>query len=191
MSALQIRGYTLSTTEAYIRDKLGNEEANRVLSELSADTRAALNSIKPAGWYPVAAIAELNWAIVQHIGKNDEERAKQVLIDCGRYMGKEATNTFLRLLMRMLTPNIFANKLPDFWKRDCNGGRFVTEVTNEKITCRLYETPGFAHVGVVATGFVSFALEAMGKQIHKTVIRDWSLAKPNEDGVGFELLWNN
>lgn len=190
MSDLQVRGYTLMTTVAYLEDKLPESDSKRLLEGLSPGTRDVLRGIKPVGWYPVSTIAELNWAIVSSLGNNDEERAKAALIGCGRFMGREATNTFLRLLMRMLTPGIFAKKMPDFWSRDCTGGRLVAEATDQRMLCRLFDVPGFDHVGAVAAGWAGFALEAMGKSIKSTTIHDWSLSKPNVDGVAWEFVWN-
>ena len=190
MSDLQVRGYTITSTIAYLQDKLPAAEMQSLLENLSPQTKGVLQDIKPIGWYPVATIAELNWTIVSSLGKNDEARSRDALINCGRYMAREATNTFLKLLMRMLTPGIFAKKLPDFWSRDCTGGRLSAEVSDLKIACRIFETPGFDHVGAVAAGWVGFALEAMGKSIRTTTVTDWSLEKPNVDGAGFQFVWS-
>ncbi len=83
-------------------------------------SREIVASAKSATWYPVATLAELLNSIAS-LAKGDEAKARELLINCGKYMAREATNTFLRLLMRM-TPALFAKKLPDFWGRDCTRG---------------------------------------------------------------------
>ena len=108
---------------------------------------------------------------------------------CGKFMAREATNTFLRLLMRMLTPNLFAKKLPDLWKRDCTGGRLQVQVDEQKLVCHIYDAEGYDHLAAVATGYATFALETMGKVVEKTTIHGWSVERPYQQGDWFELIW--
>jgi hypothetical protein len=188
MTDILIRGYTLTSTINYIKE-VGGNDGNRAMGSLSERTQKSLSNIAPAEWYPVSVLAELNRAIVTHMANDDEERAKDVLIACGKFMGREATNTFLRLLMKILTPNMLSKKFPDLWKRDCNGGRVEISVDDARIACAYFDLPGFDHVGVVGCGFTTFALESMGKTVERTIIKNWSLANPNQDGAAFELLW--
>jgi hypothetical protein len=189
MDDIKVRGYIISSTIGYLRERVGDAEARRVISGLSPELNAVAGDIKSATWYPVSMVSELNRALVTFCAGGDQERAREVLAKCGNFMAKEATNTFLKLLMKMLTPNLFAKKLPDFWKRDCTGGRLVVDVAEERLTCRFFEVRGYDHIGAVAAGYVGFALEAMGKSIERTALHDWSLASPNVDGTWFEIFW--
>jgi hypothetical protein len=122
-------------------------------------------------------------------GKGDDARARQLLVDCGTFLGTEATNTFLRLVMRMLTPALFAKKLPSFWARDSTGGRYEVDVTEQRIVCRLLEMEQFVHIAPISLGYVSFALKAMGKTIERSELHGWSLATPNPPEPWYELHW--
>ncbi len=190
MSSIQVRGYTVLNGAAYLRSRLGDEEASRVIAGMSPELQQALKTATQASWVPVAQISELYRAVAA-LGKGDETRAREELIQCGRFTSNEATNTFLRLVMRVLTPALFAKKLPSLWSRDATGGRYVVDVTDDKLVCHLHEMDDFDHIGPIAIGYVSFALEAMGKLIKKTELHGWSLANPSAPGVWFELFWKS
>jgi hypothetical protein len=160
-----------------------------MIDGMSPKSREIVLSAKAAEWQPVSALSELLNTIAATAKGNDAE-GQRLLINCGKYMAREATNTFLRLLMRMLTPALFAKKLPEFWRRDCNRGTFVVDLSSDKLLCKLVDTEGFDHAVCTACGFVTFALEAMGKNIEQTTIREWSLKSPSQSGNSFELVWS-
>src|SRR5688572_16476815 len=101
----------ITNAAGYLRDVVqkesGEQAVARAMEKLSSGVRSALAEAKSAEWYPVAHLAEVFRAIAG-LGNGDEERARQYLVAAGSYNAREATNTFLRLLMRMLTPTIFA-----------------------------------------------------------------------------------
>jgi hypothetical protein len=184
----QVRGYMILNVAGYLRDTVGEAEAKRMFDALSPKSREVVASAKSATWYPVATLAELLNSIAS-LAKGDEAKARELLVNCGKYMAREATNTFLRLLMRMLTPALFAKKLPDFWGRDCTRGKLSVDVNERKLVCRTHDMKGFDHAVCTGAGFATFALEAMGKTIESTTIKDWSLSSPSADGASFELVW--
>jgi hypothetical protein len=176
----------------YLREALiekgGEQEAKRVFAGLSQELRDVVSSPNPAGWYPVSLLSEITRSVAA-MGEGNEDRARAALVRMGAANARAATNTFLRLLMRMLTPTIFARKLPDFWSRDCTSGRLEVDVSDRKLVCRLFNMTGFDHVVVTTAGYVGFAIEAMGKSIEKTTINNWSLETPCVDGAWLELSW--
>lgn len=188
MADIQVRGYSISAAMKYMQE-VGGADGERALQSLSEGAKQTLHAITPADWYSVGVLGEMYRAMVAFMAKNDQARAEDVLTTCGKYMGREATNTFLRLLMKMLTPAMLAKKFPDLWRRDFSGGRAEIKVDEKGLVCRYYDVPGFDHASVVGSGFVIFTLEAMGKSVEKVTRLDWSLDRPNVDGAGFELLW--
>lgn len=188
---MKVRGYIVKTSVEYLRSRLEPAEAGAVMDRFSPPVRSTLETVKAIDWYPVEQMAEINQVIVDTLGKGDETRAREVLIACGRYMATEATNTFLRLLMRVLTPGLFAKKLPDLWSRDCSGGKVTVEVDEKRLVCRLAGVKDFAHCGPVSLGWATFALENMGKPVVSSKLHAWSLATPNPDEVGWEAAWKN
>lgn len=186
----RVRAYMVKSTAAFMHDRLGEQKATQLLEGLSSETKDAVNALKLADWCTVAAYSEMLRALAAE-SRGDADQARETLIACGEYVAREATNTFLRMFMKLLTPSLFAKKLPDVWKRDCSGGRFEVDVTNERLVFRLFDIKGFAHVPCTAAGFVKFALTGMGKTISKTSIHNWSLAEPCSEGAWVELTWKN
>jgi hypothetical protein len=189
MSEPQGRGYILAATYSFLREQAGEEKTAQVVSELSDELQAILPALKPAGWYPVRVFGELNRAVVATLAGDDEGKAREVLLNCGRFMGREASNTFLRLLMKMLTPNLLAKKIPEFWKRDFSEGQVEITVTETNLVGRISPVETHSHIGPISAGWCAFNLETMGKTIDQTKLTDWSLAEPAKSGVTFEFIW--
>ena len=188
MRPIQMRGYVLLSAAAYLRQSAGEQKAKQVLGDLSPRVHTALGSAKQASWCAAEDLAEVYRAIAD-LSKGDEDRARESLIDCGKYTAREASNTFLRLLMKVLTPGMFAKKLPDLWARDCTGGKIEVELHEDRISNRLVDMEGFDHIAPVAVGYVRFALEAMGKSVTKSVLHGWSLATPGPATCSFDTYW--
>lgn len=186
---VKVRGYIVAKSAAYLRTLVGDAEARRILEGLSPGLAAALAQVKPAEWMSAAQISEMLRAIAA-LSRGNEDHAREELIKCGRYVASEATNTFLRLLMRVLTPTMFAKKLPSFWSRDSSHGKYDVDVTEDKIVCRLSGMEHYDHIGPISVGYVSFALESMGKTLKKSNLHGWSLEKPNPSDLWFELHWD-
>ncbi len=189
MTEHSARGYILAATVGYLRENAGADRTTQIIAGLSPQLQQAINTVAPATWYSVTLVSELNRAIVAELAGTDEARAREVMEGCGRYIGHEASNTFLRLFMRMLTPSLFAKKLPDIWKRDFTGGRLDIDVTEGKMIFRIFDSQGHDHIGPIASGWIGFALKAMGKSLEKVTLQHWSLAEPNQNGVTIEYLW--
>jgi hypothetical protein len=184
----RVRAYMVGSTAAFMEETLGEQKAARIFASLSAEAQSAAKELKPADWCSVGAYAELLRALAAESNGNANQ-ARDTLIACGEYVAREATNTFLKMLMKMLTPALFAKKLPSIWRRDCSGGNFEVSVTDEKLVCRLSDIKGFDHVPCTAAGFVRFALTGMGKNVQKVEVHNWSLTQPCAEGACIELNW--
>jgi len=184
----RVRAYMAKSTALFMRDTFGEQELDRILFSVSPGARAAATSGKPADWCPAVEFSELLRALAAKSDGNSEH-ARVRLIACGEFIAREATNTFLKIAMKMLTPSLFAKKLPDIWKRDCSGGTFEVDAARDKIAFRLSGMAGFDHVPCTAAGFVKFALGAMGKTVDQVQIQGWSLENPCADGARVELTW--
>jgi len=184
----RVRAYMARSTALFIQDTLGEQELARILKEVSPGARSAATSLKPAEWCPVGGFSELLRALAAN-SNGDVEHARDRLVACGAFIAREATNTFLKIVIRMLTPSLFAKKLPDLWRRDCSGGTFEVDAAGNKIVIRLADMNGFDHVPCTVAGFVKFALTTMGKTVEQVQIHSWSLTDPCADGARVELTW--
>jgi hypothetical protein len=185
---VKVRGYIVAKSAAYLRTLVGDAEARRIFEGLSPGLSQALGEVKPAEWMPAAYSSEILRNIAL-LSKGNDDHARDELVKCGRYIANEATNTFLKLLMRVLTPNMFAKKLPSFWSRDATAGKYDVDVTEDKIVCRLSDMDAFENIAPISVGYVSFALESMGKTIKQSNLHGWSLKNPAPSEMWFELYW--
>lgn len=190
MSELRGRGYLIAHSGSYLREKAGKAEWQRIEGQLSPELKRLLEGkVEHAGWYPISLLNELTRHLTATVGRGDDETAREALYQCGRYVAAEATNTFLKIFLKVLTPSVFVRKLPDVFRRDFTAGRLESELNGKTLTCRYYDLTELEHIAALGPGFAATALEAMGKKVKGVVLHDWSLEAPSVDGARFELTW--
>jgi hypothetical protein len=185
-----VRGYMYVTAVDYLRQTLGEQEAKKVISGFTPQARQLLETLKSADWCPVSVFSEVTQALA--VAGGGGEKSKDLLVKCGTHMALEASNTFLKLFMKLMSPQLLVKKIPDLWKRDCTGGKLVLEQLDEhSVRFVTSSMQGFRHAVCTAAGFVAFGVGAIGKQVDTVTIQGWSMDKPSDDGSTFELRWNN
>src|SRR5690606_17125201 len=92
-SDMKGRGYILAATISFLRETAGSKHAEEILQTVSPELQEVCRRVQPAELYPIPMFAELNGALVRHLAGNDEAKARDILIKCGRHMGREASNT--------------------------------------------------------------------------------------------------
>lgn len=187
-----VRGYMIQSTLDYLRKSIGAERADAIVAQLPEAQRAMLaQPLKPAGWYPAEAVSLGCNLVVEHVGKGDPDRIRTSLIELGQCTAEEAAGTFLKLLMRVLTPSLLAKRFPQLFARDISFGKVTVTLEASKFTVRISGVEGFDHCAPVAMGFASFVLKQMGKNVEFGQIEGWSPATPGPDTASFSLLWDN
>ncbi len=192
MTTPMLRGYTIKQTVSFIESPHFDAQIRRrILEELPSDVRGALPAIKPAEWYPRDYVMSMLRGIASV--KNDDVGSYNDLVAYGGYVASEATNTFLKLFMKVLTPTLFAKKIPEIWQRDHKGsGQFEVDVTRANeghIAMRLVGADGFDHIGIAAIGFITFGLSNMGKRDVQIKQTGWSLATPSPHEIKYQVSW--
>lgn len=190
MSNPQIRGYSLRQTARYLESKFDADTRKRVIEAMPASSRSMLSSFDAGEWYPREHSATLFRAIA---GARGGDEAFTDLVGCGEFIASEATNTFLRLLMRIMTPTLFAKKVPEFWKRDQRGGHFEVDVSQAdqgKIAMKLVDVAGYDHIGIVSIGWIKFGMTALGKKDIAIKQDGWSMATPGPREIAYEVTWS-
>ena len=188
MEQFKSRGYMLTTTLKYLREGLGPVRGPLALSKITPETLRIIESSKPAEWYPCALQVEMYEGII-FAAQGDLALAEKDLVGVGKFGANEAINSFLKLLMKVLTPTLFAKKLPSLYERDNSKGKVTVEVSDDRLVCNIDDCKGCAHLAPVSSGWATFALEAMGKKLSKSVIHGWSFDDPDSGKVSFELNW--
>ena len=187
-----IRGYSVKQQLNFLQTQYDPAVSEQLLGQIPAEVRMGLTDVQPAQWYPRQYSVEILRAIASHRG-DDEQAVKEDLVRCGTFIATEASNTFLKILMKMLTPTLFAKKIPDFWRRDQKGGRFEVDTSNAKegnLMLELCDVKGFDHIGLIGIGWISFGLKAMGKDDVVVSQTGWELGNPGPEKISYDVRWS-
>ena len=185
-----IRGYLIHGCMDYI-DSFDADERRRIYENIASDVSRDRASYDKMLWYPLRTISQFYGAIGK-LHPTDEVKAYNALLECGRFIAEAATNTFLKLLMRIMTPAVFGKKAPDLWARDHRYGRMeadVADLANNHLIIRLHDVGGYHHAGPVAAGFGMFALKSVGANEIDVKVGDWSIANPDPPQVRIDMRW--
>jgi hypothetical protein len=183
-----IRGYLILGCMDYI-DSLGAESSGKIYAGLPSAMRDR-ESYDKMRWYSLSTISALYSGIAQ-LHEGDEKKAFNALRGCGRFIAEAATNTFLKLLMRIMTPSVFATKAPSIWSRDNRYGTMETELLGPReMLVHLRGVADYSHVGPVVSGFGSFAMEAVGAKNLDVKVSPWSFANPSPPDVRIVMTWS-
>jgi hypothetical protein len=145
--------------------------------------------LKPTAWARRETVVALWRAIAA--ARPDPAVARATLVRCGTGLGNTAINSFLKILLRMLTPRLFALKFPDIWGRDMQGGGYAEIAASEdkRVAILLREVGGFDHIGPVAEGWIGFTLTSMGLKQLEMTSSPWSMEDPGPPEVRIEARW--
>ncbi len=188
MEATNTRGYLFQTTLNYIRNGLHPERREQALAKVTPEMIRFIEAAKATEWYPIARYNEL-LDIIAYSGDGSDGVAKDDLIGCGSFAANEATNTFLKLLMKVLTPTLFAKKLPSLFERDFTRGKVRVTVSDDRLVCHLSDVKEFKHIAPSSAGWATFTLQTMGKSLLERNVKGWSLTNTQPDECEFELIW--
>jgi hypothetical protein len=188
-----MRGYTMIGCIAFIDERYDEPTRKRLYDGLSPEVRSHLSSYKRVEWYPRMHLVEFLQGLAAVHG-SDEQAVFRDLVACGQSVAKDAATTFLRLLMKILTPVLFAKKIPDIWARDSKGGKMTADashVDDRLLVMRLTDVEGFDHIGPLAVGWITFAMTAMGKKGVQGKAIGWSLATPGPRDLQIDMTWQS
>lgn len=188
--AIRVRGSNVLSTVAFAERLCAQEGRPPFRDGLSPETTAALAATTPTSWCPREAWMEMLRGLVAL--RADEAGARDVVVRCGRAICEDATNAFLKLLIKFMTPSLFCKKFPDFWRRDFQGGELTvdaSEISRNRFTTFIRGIGGFDHVGPIGVGFVGFAMDRVAKKEVQVELVGWSLACPGPPEVRLVVSW--
>jgi hypothetical protein len=192
MEHRKIKAYGFLATVEFVEKHYGDAARSRILGGLGGEARRFLETAKKSHWASPAYSSELWAGIVKEHPAPDE--ALEQLVKAGRYQGAYATNTYLKLLMRMLSVKMFAKKIPDLWSRDANFGTIslenAAEIERGQLGLTFTDLTGFPYFGPICEGWFAFSLETMGLKNLKVAIQDWSLDDPDPGKLRFRISWS-
>ncbi|HKU36695.1 MAG TPA: hypothetical protein VJR89_01075 [Polyangiales bacterium] len=186
-----IRGHIIQQTVRYFRNECDQDTALRIDATLPLELKALLRELVPAHWYPRRHEAELLAAIAHVVG--NEEAVRRMLLRCGASMAV-GENEFMKLLMRVLTPELFLKKLGAFWTRDHqdSGGYRVERLDLEgrNASLRLTGIAGYTHSALLWQGWIHEIfrqISTVGSDVQQS---GWTWSEPAPEAVSFEVKWS-
>lgn len=168
--AAEVRAQCLGGVTTYL-NTLSPEVRSEILSTYSPELRAALEEPSPNVYFPIEYWSSAIDSIVA-IQPNIQQ-ARQEVRKIGVCISEGIANSFLKLLMRIMTPSLFAKKCAAIVGRDFRG--FPTggdpevdfDLSKESAGELLLTLKGveqFKYLGGCGRGFIEFAFNYMGKK---------------------------
>lgn len=183
------RGYSMTAAWAYIDATYDAATKEKIVEQLSPEVRKALGTYREIDFYPAVHFSEVLRGVGTVVGK-DDAGAEREIEACGSYIARQATNTFLRLLMRVLTPTLFAQKIPSLWSRDNTHGGFEVDLSGAdkgRLIFTLKDIKDYPYIAPCAKGWIGFAMKTMGRSRQSMKLSEWSLESPAPNRVPIDL----
>jgi hypothetical protein len=189
MSEPMIRGHVIAHTARFVRAHVAGAADVRLQTLLSGELKAVLAGIAPAHWYPRRHQVELLRALGDVCG--GAEAAYVDLVLCGSALAA-VDNPFMRLLMRVMTPDLFVTKLPLFWQRDHQSSGVMTLKSFDGKHGRLVvsDIAGYDHAAVVWLGWIKQILTGLSAGKAEVDQVGWTAARPGPQEVSYEMSWS-
>lgn len=189
MAELMTRGNAILGAAGYL-DRISGPSAQPRPAHASAELQAALPTMTRNAWYPRRFFIEVLRRIVSV--HNDPISSYEDLARAGSAIAEDASNTFLKLLLRMATPRLFGAKFPDFYKRDLQGGYAevdASRIRENRMLISFKDVEHFDHIGPAGAGFIRFGLHHITGKVVTILTHGWSLETPGPPEIRHEISW--
>ena len=189
----KVRGGPVNALYLFVQNGLEPPLQSQVLARIPEDLRTKLGKLEPGSWYPF----EYSNQVLRAIASTEADPLKAGLLarQAGRYIANEAINTFLRLLVKFLSPSLFARKFHDFFRKDHNFGKIETDLSQidqNRFVLTMSEVGGYDYVSWGASGWMIHTLSCMGcKNVQVTETLHPPPAPQNADSYRFEVSWSD
>jgi hypothetical protein len=188
----KVRGACIIAFAQYIDERLPPAQREAVMRLVPSEILATRSQLKGNEFYPIEYFNAYMRAIVTTV--DDSEQAYKLAIEAGRYIANDAINTFLRLLVKFLSPALFARKFGDFFRKDHNFGSVETDLSDidkKRYVLIMSGVEGYEHIGASAMGWMIHTLTAMGcKNINVKETLSPPPGPQNVDKYRFEVTWS-
>jgi len=191
MEEAMIRGHVLGHTAEFYRSRYDQGTAARIDGELSIELKLMLDSVSRAEWYPRRHLIEMLNAITMVRGANEGTYAD--FVRCGSTLA-DTKDEFAKMLMQVMTPELFLKKLHRFWTRDHqDSGAFELEpVTpgDRSARLKLRSVKHYDHCAILWMGFMQGVLGQLGLAGVSVIQQGWSWENPGPQDIAYEVKWS-
>jgi hypothetical protein len=192
MTGDEVRGHWLSCALEFAEIHYPEDVARRLLDGLPREVKHSAGRTEPAAWCPRAHHVELLRAIAA--ASREEGRVFDDLLAYGQFVGKKTIDGALKPFMAIVSPKLFARKLPELWARDYRGeGKLESEfaqVDEGRLAVRFTGIRGYDHVGVAALGWIKTAVGSLVGKTPQVKQTGWSLRHASPSEMACEVSWS-
>jgi hypothetical protein len=192
MTEQLVRGSWLIGSLKFLRNRYSPETNEHLLGSLPKPLKTLLPELEPVAWYARDHHVSLLKALVS--AHRDEAQAYQSLLDCGQSVAADMSNGPLRPLIQILTPKLFARKLPAFWASNHGAdGKLEADIASldeSRLRLRLLAIQGYDHIGVVTLGWIKGLLMSLGRTSVVVEQSGWKLGQTAPSEMTCEVHWS-
>ena len=182
-----IKGIHILPLHDFVNEHYDDDTRSAIYARMRQETRDMLAAVKRDEWRPMAHVADINAAI--YASSKDPTTGYNDIIGTGKAIADYAAGTYVRLLIKLMSPKIMASKWPDIWKKSHNFGDMKCKLEADRsLRMTLDDVRDYTHIGPCFVGFLTFSLNAMGLPDAKVVQLN-SDASPNSARYEFQLTW--
>lgn len=188
-----VRGYLISSPAKFIEQHYAGAEKQAILDRVPAETKELVPQLKDIEWY--SRDHEVNYyraLVLFHYERGGEAEMKKSMYKVTYELAEVAMGTFLRLLMKLMTPSLFVSKLPTIWERDHRSGKLAADgadLANKHLVITLSDVAGYDYLGPGLEGFMAAPLSSMGcKNIRYE--GDWTIEDPGPERFTGHFWWD-
>lgn len=156
------KGTNIANIAKFIDERYSHSDRQKIHAALSDEVKSTLRAIDASEWYSVEIENSLHRAMGS-VAESDEQ-AEQKRRELGQYLFDAALGTFMRLVLRVLTPAMFFKKTKDIWPRMFDFGSFEAEAVMEsnKAIMIMRGIQGLDYMADVSAGFIEQAVKTIG-----------------------------
>ena len=158
---------------------------------MPAEARPLAAKASRGEWVPARYWSSTIEAIAQE--HPDLEQRHDAIVAFGRFMAEEAVGSYLKLLLRVLTPSMFLRRLPATFEHDIRPGSVTVDTSQmaerRLITITQHNVEGLAYVWTVGAGWVAQALSFTGLKGVKGRTLSPALDQPFASEGTFKVWW--
>lgn len=191
-SEKSVRGYIILAPAGFIEHAYDAPTRNAIFDLVAPETRDLLPRLKDIEWYPREHEVNIYRALATYHQRTGETAVRAAFFALGKATATRAMDSFLKLVMNVMTPQLYARKVPDVWRRDHKCGALEvddSDIAANHLVFRFSDMTGYDYMGLGIEGFQSTALVAIGcKDV--TCDCDWSFANPGPETVTAHFRWS-
>ncbi|MEM9293351.1 MAG: hypothetical protein AAGD01_16830 [Acidobacteriota bacterium] len=190
-----VKGTGLSSSLRWARQRYDAVTYQRVLASLNEELREVVGTAFGPSWYPIEAIDSLWQAILEVAHHGDRAGFEIAMAENGRYVAADHLKSVYRVFLALLaSPDRIFDALPRLWGMYFSGISVQVQSSQEgegRGVCRVERLGSLRHVAPVASGWITYALEAVGGRDVEVVERNYSNGMPSAAELHFDISWRS